>query len=165
MADKQPIQPAVSGTLLPGERVLLTLDNTPLALTNYRVKFDAQGVGNSLHQSIPLDSVSFCGFMTTSQPWTMLVSFLFLGSGALIFSQATRIRDGWLMGGVLLLIGIAFAIIYFSTRSAVVVVRASCGEQIMIPSHHRRREQAMPFLEGILEAKLRFNRKIQSASN
>ena len=165
MADKQPVTTPAANSLLPGERVLLTLENTPLVLTNYRVKFDAKGVGNSLYQSIPLDSISFCGYMTNSQPWTMLVSLLFLGCGALAFTQPQLIRDGVLIGSILLLLGVAFAIIYFATRSAVVLVRAMCGEQIMIPSHHRRREQAMPFLEGILEAKLRFNRKIQSASN
>ncbi len=164
MADQPSVATPLTSSLLPGEQVLLTLENTPLVLTNYRVKFDARGLGNSLYQSIPLDSISFCGFMTNSQPWTLVVSLLFLGSGALLLTQQTLFRDSMLIGGVLLLLGIAFAIIYFATRSAVVLVRAMCGEQIMIPSHHRRREQAMPFLEGVQEARLRFNRKIQSSS-
>ena len=150
----------VPSTLLAGERVLMTLEKTPLVLTNYRVKFDTQGIGSSLYQSIPLDSISFCGFVTDSQPWTLAVALGLISLGAATLSLPHHIKDAWVVASVLILIGLAFSIIYFATRSAVVLIRANCGEQIMIPSHHRKRERVIPFIEAILEARLRFNRKI-----
>lgn len=166
MSDKAtPPASAPPSVLLPGERVLTTLEKTPLVLTNYRVKFDTRGVGNSLYQSIPLDSISFCGFVTDSQPWTLAVALGLVSLGAVTFSLPHLIKDAWVVAVVLFLIGLAFSIIYFATRSAVVLIRANCGEQIMIPSHHRKRERVIPFMEAVLEARLRFNRKIVSSSS
>lgn len=166
MAEKNSAPPIPQpSTLLPGERVLMTLERTPLVLTNYRVKFDTQGVGSSLYQSIPLDSISFCGFVTDSQPWTLAVALGLVSLGAATLSLPHPIKDAWVIAIVLMLVGLAFSIIYFATRSAVVLIRANCGEQIMIPSHHRKRERVMPFMEAVLEARLRFNRKIVPASS
>jgi hypothetical protein len=148
--------------LVPGERVLMTLERTPLVLTNYRVKFDTRGIGNSLYQSIPLDAISFCGFMTNSQPMTLVFALLLVGVGTAGVFVPNTLKDSVLFGTVLLLVGVAFLIIYFATRSAELVIRAMCGEQIAIPSHDRKRERVIPFMEAVLEAKLRFNRKIAS---
>lgn len=142
----------------------MTLERTPLVLTNYRVKYDAQGMGSSLYQSIPLDSISFCGFVTDSQPWTLAVALGLVSLGAATLSLPHFFKNGGVVAVVLMLIGMAFTIIYFATRSAVVLIRANCGEQIMIPSHHRKRERVMPFMEAVLEARLRFNRKIVSSA-
>lgn len=152
--------PKQAAPFVSGERVLLTLARTPLVLTNYRVKFDTRGVGNSSYQSISLDAISFCGFVTNSLPMMLVLALLLLGIGAAGLLVPNPIKDSLLIGTILLLVGIAFLIVYLATRSAVLVIRAMCGEQIIIPAHSAKREQVIPFLEAVLEAKLRFNRKI-----
>lgn len=144
--------------LIAGEQVLLTLENSALVLSNYRVSLNMRDMGSSSYQSISLESIAYCGFVSNSQPMVLLFGLVFLCAGAAGVFVPNPIKQSVLIGTVLLLLALAFLIIYFATRSAALVIYSGCGEKIEV--QRVKREPAIAFLEAVLEAKLRFNRKI-----
>ncbi len=150
------VAPPKSSALIVGERVLLTLD--VLTLSNYRVKLLQKGSGNSCYQSIPLDAIAYCGFNTYSMPAMLVFALLLLIAGLVGLFAPLALKDSTLIGSIFCLVSLAFLIIYFATRSAVLVIQAQSGENITLPI--AKRAAAIPFLESVLEAKLRFDRKI-----
>ncbi|MFY9260532.1 MAG: hypothetical protein WAO71_08505 [Gallionella sp.] len=149
--------------LITGEKVLMTLENSPLILTNYRVRFDMRDMGSSSYQSISLDAIAYCGFVSNSQPIVLLFGLVFLCLGVAGVFVPNPIPQSVLIGAVLLLLALAFLIIYFATRSAVLEISATGGDKITLVVNHVKRIQIIAFLETVLEAKLRFNRKILPA--
>ena len=143
-------------TALHGEVVVRSSDNGTLALTNYRVTFDASGTGASRYVSIPLDAVSSCGLVTRSNPLLLV-----LVAGALIVALAPV---GEAARYVLLAAAFCFFVGYFIGRSAVITISSSGGEQIVVPASGMSRTQIIPFLEAILTAKLELLGKLKDGS-
>ena len=135
-----------------GEKTILSSDNGVLSLTNYRVKFDAKALGAAKYVSISLDNVSSCGLVTVSNP-------VLLAIAAICAIVAIAAPD---MGARLLLalIGVAFVVGYFATRSGVITVSSTGGEGITVPAKGMNREQILSFVEAVTEAKLRFVGKL-----
>lgn len=148
--------------LIVGEQILASLENSPLVLTNYRVRFDWREMGGASYQSISLDAIAYCGFISNSQPVVLVFGLLFGCVGAAGIFVPNTIKESVMIGAGMLLVSLAFLIIYFATRSAVLAVCSTCDEKITIAANRVKREQAIAFLEAVLEAKLRFNRKILS---
>lgn len=133
--------------LLPGEQVIKESDNGVVALTNYRVRFDAAAAGSAKYVSIPLEAVASCGLTTNSRPSLLIAA----GIAALIaFVQPDSAARYLLLLGALVLL-----IIYFAMRSAVLIVSSSGGEAIVVPAKGMSRDEIVPFLEAIVEARLR----------
>ncbi|MDD4962872.1 MAG: hypothetical protein PHI11_03015 [Gallionella sp.] len=149
--------------LIAGEQVLMTLEKSPLVLTNYRVRFDMRDMGASSYQSISLEAIAYCGFVSNSQPIVLLFGLVFLCVGTAGVFVPNPIKQSVLIGTVLLLLALAFLIIYFATRSAILEISATSGDKITLVANHVKRVQIIAFLEAVLEAKLRFNRKILPA--
>lgn len=135
-----------------GEQSLLTSDNGILALTNYRVKYDAKGNGMSKFVSISLESVSSCGLITRSRPILLVLSAVALIAAFAQPDQAPRVA--------LLAVAVALGIAYFFTRSGVITISSNGGESIVVPAKGMGREAIVSFLEGVMEAKLRFIGKV-----
>lgn len=139
-------------TLLPGEIVLQASTNSALELTNYRVRFNAAAGGDSKQLSIPLDAIASCGVVTRTRPWLLVAAGICVALAALQHQSP--------MGALLVLVAIAFAIAYLVTRSGVINISSSGGEDIVIPSSGMSREQITPFLDAVLEARLRFSGRL-----
>lgn len=148
--------------LIVGEQILASLENSPLVLTNYRVRFDWRDLGGASYQSISLDAIAYCGFISNSQPVVLLFGLIFWGVGVAGIFVPNTIKESVMIGTAMLLLSLAFLIIYFATRSAVLAICSTCDEKISIAAKHVKREQAIAFLDAVVEAKLRFNRKILS---
>jgi hypothetical protein len=95
--------------LLPGEEVVMSLDN--LTLTTKRVRYDSTVFRSSSFISVTLDSVASCGLETKSFPILLLLAAL-----ALIGAYTQRVYPPW----VLLVAAAVLAIAYFLTRRAVI---------------------------------------------
>lgn len=144
-------------SLLEGEHVLKSSDKDLLRLTNYRVTFNAAASGASKHISIPLDAVASCGLVTRSYPW------LLLAAGICVIAALFQNQSGAAVG--LLVVAAAFVGAYFITRSAVITVSSNGGESIVVPARGMSHEQIAPFLDAVLEAKLRFSNRLRTASS
>jgi len=136
-----------------GEQVLITSDNGVLALTNYRVKFDAKGNGISKFVSISLESVSSCGLVMRSRPVLLVLAAIAVIVAFLQPESAARYG--------LILLGVGFVAAYFLTRSAVIMVSSNGGEEIAAPAKGMGRENILTFLEAVMDAKLKFIGKQQ----
>lgn len=148
--------------LIVGEQILTSLENSPLMLTNYRVHFNSHEMGGTAYQSISLDAIAYCGFISNSQPVVLLFGLLFGAVGAASIFVPSTIKESVWIGSALLLLSLAFLIIYFATRNAVLTISSMGDEKITIAANRVTRERAIVFLDAVLEAKLRFNRKILS---
>lgn len=133
--------------LLPGETVLKSSTDSALELTNYRVRFNAAGGGDSRQLSIPLDAIASCGVVIRTKPWLLIAAGVCVALAALQYQSPAA--------GLLVLLAVGFAISYFLTRSGVITVSSSGGEDIVIPSSGMGRDQITPFLDAVLEARLR----------
>lgn len=141
-----------SAPLVSGEQTILASDNGTLSLTNYRVKFDAKASGQTKYVSISLDSVSSCGLVTRSRPALLAIA-------AICGVLAVAVPDSSARIG-LILVGVAFSVGYFVTRSAVINISSDGGEGITVPAKGMAREQIVAFLEAITIEKLKFSGKI-----
>jgi hypothetical protein len=131
-----------------GEQSLLTSDTGILALTNYRVKYDAKGNGMSKFVSISLESVSSCGLITRSRPILLVLAAVALIAAFAQSDQSARVG--------LLAVAAAFGVAYFLTRSGVITISSNGGESIVVPAKGMGREAIVSFLEAVMEAKLKF---------
>lgn len=142
---------------LPGEQVLKTSDSGTLELTSYRVVFDAAASGRSRHVSIPLDAVSSCGLVTRSRPALLIAA----GLCALIAFAQPAPGARWLLLAVAAILVLA----YFATRSAVITVSSDGGQDIVVPAAGMKRDQIIPFLDAVMETRLRFMGRLQPAGS
>lgn len=140
--------------LFKNEKVIISSNNDSLALTNLRVKYDERSGAKSKTTSITLDSVSSCGLTTQSQPLLMVVSVILLIGGAFaVFGKSD-------MGIGMIVLGIVFAAIYVTTKSAVITIRSNGGESITVPAKGMDHESVLKFVDAVTNEKLRFIGKI-----
>ncbi len=138
--------------LLPGEKVLMSSDRDILTLTNYRVCLNQAAKGASNYISIALDCVASCGLVTKANPLLLVIAAI---CGIIGITQSQdNIRYGLLFGALILVI------IYFVTRSAVIVISSNGGEKIIAPVKGMSRKNILEFLEAVEEARFKFIGKI-----
>lgn len=137
---------------LAGERTLQTSDNGVLALTNYRVKYDAKTKGASKFVTISLDAVASCGLVTKSYPILLIIAAI-----SAIAAIIQRENGGL---GVLVFVALCFVGAYFVTRTGVITISSKGGEHIDVPAKGMKPEIIRTFVEAVVEAKLKFIGKI-----
>lgn len=135
-----------------GEQTLITSDNGVLSLTNYRVKYDASEGGTSKFVSITLEAVSSCGLITRSNPILLLFAAITVIAALLQTDQGIRFG--------LFFASVAFVVVYFLSRSAVIAINSNGGEGIAAPAQGMSRENILVFLEAVTDAKLKFIGKV-----
>lgn len=135
------------------EQTVLTSDNGALTLTNYRVKFEEKNGATSRAISITLDSVASCGLVTRDNPTLKILAGLLIAIAAVGFFSKTDFGQN---APLIALIGLAFALAYHLTKSAVITISSTGNEAITVPAKGMKRENILQFVEAVTEEKIKF---------
>ena len=137
---------------LPNERRLLSSDDDRLVLTTHRVRFQAKSFAFSRVTSIMLGEVSACEIATTSKPWLLMWTLLFLVIG--LYLAVYRNGTLWTIS---FFVAFFCGLAYLGTRQQVISVRSS-GGSINVPTQGMGMEKATDFIDQVELAKHRYLR-------
>lgn len=128
-----------------GETTIQQSDNGVLTLTDRRVFYNAETMGESSYISIPLDQVAHCALVTSENIWQAIAGYLMLAAAAAMATLGQR--TGGVALGVAALGFILVMFYHFSKKQRLSIVSTAGGE-ISVEASTKRAE-TIGFLEAV----------------
>ena len=142
--------------LFPDEQLLTQSTDGGVTLTTHRIAYEYKEWGRSYNQSIMLEHITSCENSYNTQVWLLILSGLCFVGGLIAATNSNTEAFG-----MATIIAIICAVIYWLTRSNLVII-ASPSTKMLIKVNGMKRDRVLEFINKVEQAK---HKRILSLNN
>lgn len=142
--------------LFPDEQLITQSTDGGVTLTTHRIAYEYKEWGRSYNQSIMLEHITSCENAYNTQVWLLV-----LGGICFVIALLAATNGNTQGFGGATLIALVFAIIYWQTRSNLIII-ASPSTKMVIKVNGMKRDRVLEFINKVEQAK---HKRILTLSN